>query len=328
MRGRRYVCVVLGTTLANERIEGAVARSTLPGVGNGATGPSVTSHAKNIRVAYSPDADDAFMFWAIAEGRIDTQGITFSRSRADTEALNRAAESGDAPDVSAVSMHQYAYLADRYLLLPHGGSVGVGYGPVVVAKQALTRDALRGLRVGVPGLRTSAYLVLRLLVPEIIPVVVPVAPFSRAFDALRSGEVDAVLLIHEGRLLYEGEGFHRVLELGEAWQTLTGLPLPLGGNVIAKSLGPALIAQVSSLLRESIRYALEHREEVLSWLVANETRPGVPRDRSMFDRYLAMYANQDTLDYGAAGRRAIQDLLDRGTAAGIIPHPVQVEFAP
>ena len=225
-------------------------------------------------------------------------------------------------------MHQYAYLADRYLLLPHGGSVGVGYGPVVVAKQPLDARGLAGKRVGVPGLRTSAYLVLKLLVPEIVPVVVPVAPFSRAFDALRSGEVDAVLLIHEGRLLYEHEGFHRVLELGEAWQALTGLPLPLGGNVIAKSLGPTLIAKVSSLLRESIRHALEHRDEVLSWLIANETRPGVPRDRAMFDRYLAMYANQDTLDYGTVGRRAIQDLLDRGSAAGIIPHRVEVEFAP
>ena len=286
------------------------------------------SDLRTIRIAYSPDADDAFMFWAIAEGRIDTHGIRFERERADTEALNRAAESTRAPDVSAVSIHQYAYLSERYLLLPHGGSVGVGYGPVVVATRALSVSELTGLRIGVPGMRTSAYLVLRLLVPEFTPVIVPVAPFSRAFEALRSGEVDATLLIHEGRLLYEREGFARVLELGEAWQELTSLPLPLGGNVISRALGPELIAEVSALLRESIRYALTHRDEALSALLSAETRPGVPRERSLFDRYLAMYANRDTLDYGEVGRRAIQDMLDRGHVAGLIPHRTLAEFAP
>lgn len=285
------------------------------------------THTRSIRIAYSPDADDAFMFWAIHAGHVDTGDLKFVPARADTEALNRAAEHTDAPDVTAVSMHQYAYLSDRYLLLPHGGSVGVGYGPVVVATRPLDKDQLRGMRIGVPGLRTSAYLVLKLLVPDFTPVVVPVAPFSRAFDAVKSGEVDAVLLIHEGRLLYEREGLSRVLELGEAWQALTGLPLPLGGNVIAKSLG-ADIPRVSALLRESIRYALEHRDEALEALLATETRPGVPRDRAMFDKYLGMYANQDTLDYGEQGREAIQDLLDRGHAAGIIPQRVVAEFSP
>ncbi len=281
-----------------------------------------------IRVAYSPDADDAFMFWAIAEGRIDTRGFRFVRERADTEALNRAAEAAGAPDVSAVSIHQYAYLADRYLLLPHGGSVGVGYGPVVVAKRPLPREELSGLRIGVPGPRTTAYLVLRLLVPNFTAVTVPVAPFARAFAALQNDEVDAALLIHEGRLLYERQGLHRALELGEAWKALTSLPLPLGGNVIARWLGPSVIVEVSAVLRESIRYALAHRDEVLSALLAAETREGVPRERALFDRYLAMYANQDTLDYGQEGRRAIQDVLDRGSDAGIIPHRVLVEFAP
>jgi len=292
------------------------------------------STSRTIRIAYSPDADDAFMFWALAEGLIDAAGLTFERSRADTEALNRAAEDAEgvhAPDVSAVSIHQYAYLLDRYLLLPHGGSVGVGYGPVVVSKRPLAEEGpagLRGLRIGVPGLRTTAYLVLRLLVPEFTPEIVPVAPFSRAFTALSDGEVDAVLLIHEGRLLYEAQGFHRALELGEAWQTLTGLPLPLGGNVISRALGPELIARVSDRLRESIRYALTHREQALQALLAAEQRPGVPRERALFDRYLAMYANQDTLDYGEVGRLAIQDLLDRGHEAGIIPHHTVAEFAP
>jgi len=281
-----------------------------------------------IRLAYSPDADDAFMFWAIRHARIDLNGLSFEHVRADTEALNRGAEAALAPDVTAVSIHQYAYLADRYLMLPHGGSVGAGYGPVLVAPQARTLESLAHRKVGVPGLRTSAYLVLRLLLPTFQPVIVPVAPFARAYEALRSGEVEAALLIHEGRLLYEREGLHRVTELGEAWLALTGMPLPLGGNVIARSLGTELIERVSSVLRESIRWALENRDEVLSDLVSAESRPGVPSDRATFDRYLAMYANADTLDYGPDGRRAIQELLDRGHNAGVIPHPVVVEYAP
>lgn len=268
------------------------------------------------------------MFWAITEGRIDTRGLKFVWQRADTEALNRGAESTDAPDVSAVSIHQYAYLTDRYLLLPHGGSVGVGYGPVVVARRQLDERELSGLRIGVPGLRTTAYLVLSLLVHDFESVVLPVSPFRRVFAALSDGDVDAAVLIHEGRLLYERESLFCALDLGEAWQRRHGLPLPLGGNVIAKSLGPELIARTSDVLRESIRYALEHRDEVLAALVGNETREGVPRDPALFDRYLAMYANHDTLDYGQVGRRAIEDLLERGHAAGIIPQRPVVEFAP
>jgi 1,4-dihydroxy-6-naphthoate synthase len=282
----------------------------------------------HIRLAYSPDSDDAFMFWALAHGRVDDRGLRFEHTRSDTEALNRATEARRAPDVSAVSIHQYAYLADRYLLLPHGGSVGAGYGPVLVANSTAPLEAFRYRRIGVPGLRTSAYLVLRLLLPEFEPVIVPVTPFARAYDALRGGEVDAALLIHEGRLLYEREGLACVCELGEAWQALTGLPLPLGGNVIARGLGSELIATVSQILRESIRWALDHRDEVLAALLAAEHREGVPRDRALFDRYLAMYANADTLDYGAQGRRAIADLLRRGHEAGVIPHAVEVEFAP
>lgn len=282
-----------------------------------------------IRLAYSPDADDAFMFWALREGHIDTRGLRFTHVRADTESLNRSAEDPDAPDVSAVSIHQYAYLADRWLLLPHGGSVGVGYGPVLVAREARDPASLRTGRLGVPGVRTTAYLVLRLLLgADFEAVIVPIAPFRRAFDAVRGGEVDATLLIHEGRLLYEREDLHRVLDIGEAWQALTALPLPLGGNVIRKDLGPDTIARVSAVLRESIAYALAHRDEVIDWLVSSETREGVPRDRAMIDRYLSMYANADTLDYGAEGRRAIADLLARGHAAGLIPHAVDVEFAP
>jgi 1,4-dihydroxy-6-naphthoate synthase len=285
------------------------------------------AHTDVIRLAYSPDSDDAFMFWALAAGRIQTQGLRFEHARADTEALNRAAEAARPPDVSAVSIHQYAYLSDEYLLLPHGGSVGVGYGPVLVATQPRALRDLDGGKIGVPGLRTSAYLVLRLLLPRFTPVIVPVAPFARAYEAVRSGEVDAVLLIHEGRLLYEQEGLHRVSELGEAWQALTGLPLPLGGNVIRRALGAERIAQVSQLLRESIAWALEHRSEVIDALLSAEHRPGVPRDRALFDRYLAMYANRDTLDYGERGRLAIAELLRRGHEAGVIPTLVEPEFS-
>jgi 1,4-dihydroxy-6-naphthoate synthase len=280
-----------------------------------------------IRLAYSPDADDAFMFWALTHGHVDPRGLRFEHARADTEALNRGAETQAAPDVTAVSIHQYAYLADRYLLLPHGGSVGAGYGPVLVAPSPMSLNQLRGRRIGVPGLRTSAYLVLRLLLPEFDAVVVPIAPFRQAYDAMRSGEVEAALLIHEGRLLYEQEGFARVCELGEVWQAQTGLPLPLGGNAIARGLGAERIALVSRVLRESIQWALSHRDRVLDALLASERREGVPHDRALFDRYLAMYANQDTLDYGPQGRRAIEVLLQRGYQTGIIPHQTAVEFA-
>jgi 1,4-dihydroxy-6-naphthoate synthase len=280
-----------------------------------------------IRLAYSPDSDDAFMFWALAHGHIDPRGLRFEHSRADTEALNRSTQTDAAPHVSAVSIHQYAYLADRYLLLPHGGSVGAGYGPVLVAPRERQLSELRGRRIGVPGLRTSAYLVLRLLLPEFEAVVLPISPFRRAYVALREGEVEAALLIHEGRLLYQSEGLHAVCELGEAWQARTGLPLPLGGNVIARALGPGRIALVSQILRESIAWALQHRDDVIAGLLASEHREGVPRDRAMLDRYLAMYANQDTLDYGIEGQRAIYELLRLGHEAGIIPHRVAVEFS-
>lgn len=281
-----------------------------------------------IRLAYSPDSDDAFMFWALAENRVDARGLTFEHRRADTEALNATAEHEDSADVSAVSMHQYAYLADRWLLLPHGGSVGRGYGPVVVAKGARSLASLRGARIGVPGLRTTAYLVLRLLLPDFAPVIVPIAPFRRTFDAVASGEVDAALVIHEGRLLYEREGLARVVDLGEAWARETSLPLPLGGNAIRASLGDERVALVSAVLRDAIRCALAHRDEVIDWLLARESREGVPHDRAMLDEYLAMYANEDTADYGARGRAGIAELFRRGHAAGIIPHEVRVRFAP
>lgn len=281
-----------------------------------------------IKVAFSPDSDDIFMFWALLHGRVDAEGLSFEAERADTETLNARAERGET-DVIAVSIAQYARVARDYLLLPHGMSVGRGYGPVVVAREPTALAALAGKRVGVPGLRTTAYLVLRLLVPDFEPVVIPIAPYARAFEALRAGEVDAALLIHEGRLFYEREGTHKVVDIGEAWARATGgLPLPLGGNAIRRGLGPELVEKVSRVCRSSIRWAVSHREEVARALLDAETRSDVGLDRASLDRYLDMYANADTVDAPEDVRRALGELFTRGRAAGLVPDGVRVELAP
>ncbi len=281
-----------------------------------------------IRLAFSPDSDDIFMFWALLNGKIDPEGIAFSHERADTETLNERAARGDV-DVIAVSMARYAGIADDYLLLPHGASVGRNYGPVVVATAARSLASLEGARIGVPGLRTTAYLTLRLLLPRFEAIVLPISPYARVFEALRTREVDAALLIHEGRLTYEREGFARVSDIGEGWSALTGgLPLPLGGNAIRRGLGPELVAKVSRLCKSSIAWALAHRDEVIDALLAVESRGDVGLDRAMLDRYLAMYANEDTLDLPADGRRAVSELFTRARAAGLIDRDVRVEWAP
>lgn len=290
--------------------------------------------ARPIRLSFSPDSDDIFMFWALLNGKVDVEGLTFEADRADTETLNARAERGEA-DVIAVSIAQYARVAQSYLLLPHGMSVGRNYGPVVVAPRAVEAPGLaalaafRGRRIGVPGLRTTAYLVLRLLLPEMTPVVVPIAPYARAFEALRAGEVDASLLIHEGRLLYEREGTHKVIDIGEAWAELTGgLPLPLGGNAIRRGLGPELVERVSRVCRASIRWGLEHKDEVSRALLAEEDRPDLRLDAASLDRYLAMYANADTLDAPADVRHALEELFARGRSVGVLPPDARVELAP
>lgn len=285
-----------------------------------------------IRLAFSPDSDDIFMFWALLHGKVDTEGLTFVAERADTETLNARAEDAHtsaAPDVVAVSVAQYARVAKEYLLLPHGMSVGRGYGPVVVAREPRDLSSLSGARIGVPGLRTTAYLVLRLLLPDFEPVVVPIAPYSRSFEALRAGEVDAALLIHEGRLFYEREGTKKVVDIGEAWRDQTGgLPLPLGGNAIRRDLGPATIEKISRVCRSSIRWALDHKEDVARALLASETRTDVGLDAASLDRYLTMYANADTLDAPDDVRRALEELFSRGRAIGILPSDARVELAP
>jgi len=284
---------------------------------------------QTIRLAFSPDSDDIFMFWPLLNGRIDTRGYRFEHVRADTESLNQRARAGDV-DVVAISIGSYPAVAKDYLLLPHGGSVGRGYGPVVVAREPAEPGSLRGRSIAVPGAGTTAYLVLRLLVPEFRPVFIPIQPYDRVFRALRSGEVDAALLIHEGRLTYESQGFAQVLEIGQAWAELTsGLPLPLGGNAIRRSLGPPAIAAISDLLREGIRYSLEHRSELIDELLRCETREGVALERRELDRYLAMYANDDTLAYPADAKHAVEELLTRGRAAGLLAETfAAVEWAP
>lgn len=281
-----------------------------------------------IRLAFSPDSDDIFMFWALLNGKVDAEGLSFVAERADTETLNQRAERGDC-DVIAVSIAQYARVAKDYLLLPHGMSVGRGYGPVVVALEERSLASLAGKRIGVPGLRTTAYLVLRLLLEDFEPVVVPIAPYSRAFEALRAGEVDAALLIHEGRLFFEREGTKKVVDIGVAWAEATGgLPLPLGGNAIRRDLGPAMIEKISRVCRASIRWALEHKDEVARALLAAETRADVGLDAASLDRYLAMYANADTADAPTDVRRALDELFARGRARGLISNDVRAELAP
>jgi 1,4-dihydroxy-6-naphthoate synthase len=280
-----------------------------------------------IRLAFSPDSDDIFMFWPLLAGKIDVEGLVFVSERADTESLNARAALADL-DIVAVSIARWPSIAKDYLLLPHGMSVGRGYGPVVVAPEARSLASLAGKRIGVPGLRTTAYTVLRLLLPAFEPVVVPISPYSRAFESLRAREVDAALLIHEGRLTYEREGLACVCDLGEAWAEQTsGLPLPLGGNAIRRGLGPELVAQVSRLLRTSIAWSLDHRDEVMRELLLSDSRTDLAMDRAMLDRYLTMYANADTLDAPPDVRRSIEVLYTRAQAAGLMAEVPAVEFS-
>jgi 1,4-dihydroxy-6-naphthoate synthase len=275
-----------------------------------------------MRLAYSTDLDDAFMFWALKTGRLDSRDWDFPKvehARADTATLNAWARAG-AYDVVAVSIAAWPQLARDYLMLPHGGSVGRDYGPVVVAPRAMSLD---GRRVGVPGEGTTCAVLVALAAPTAVRVPVPSAPMARAFDALSAGEVDACALIHEGRLTYAARGLELVLDLGAWWQRTHGLPLPLGGNVIRRALGPDAIARASAMLRASIDYALAHRDQAIDELVAERRE----LTRAQADHYLALYANEDTRDYGSDGRRAIEALLGAGAGCGILSH-APLEFAP
>jgi 1,4-dihydroxy-6-naphthoate synthase len=281
---------------------------------------------RSIRLAFSPDSDDIFMFWPLLRGKIDTRGYTFTAERADTETLNTRAEQGNV-DVIAVSIAHYGRIAEQYALLTHGASVGRGYGPVVVTRTPTTLQALHGKRIAIPGERTTAYAVLRLMLPEFEAVTVAISPYRRVFEALERGEVDAALLIHEGRLTYEREGTHKVADIGEWWKGETGLPLPLGGNVIAKSLGARAMQEVSTLCLASIAWALEHRSEVVEGLLQEETRTDLALTRAMLDQYLDMYANEDTRSMPDDVRQGVRELLKRMATAQLLKLAPVVEFA-
>jgi 1,4-dihydroxy-6-naphthoate synthase len=271
-----------------------------------------------IHVAHSPDSDDAFMIYALASGKIDTEGLTYVHELQDIETLNRRAMRGEL-EVTAVSIHAYAYLSDVYALLPHGASMGDKYGPRLVGREPLARADIRGKRIAIPGMLTSAYLAMRLFEPDFEPVV---TPFDQIEDAVVDGTVDLGLLIHEGQLTFGERGLHLIQDMGEWWFGETGLPLPLGGNVVRKDLGEALIRKVSRHLRDSIAYGLDHRKGALDH--AMQYARGL--DRSKADTFVGMYVNDWTLDYGNQGRLAVKQFLERGVAAGIINKPVTVEF--
>jgi 1,4-dihydroxy-6-naphthoate synthase len=271
-----------------------------------------------IRVAHSPDSDDAFMFYALAEGKIDTGDLRYVHELQDIESLNQRALKAEL-EVTAVSIHAYAYLTDRYALLPHGSSMGDRYGPRLVARAPMTRAEVRGKRIAVPGPLTTAYLALQLYEPDFEAVM---TPFDQIEDAVVNGEVDAGLLIHEGQLTFGDRGLHLVADMGEWWFQETGLPLPLGGNVVRKDLGGPLIRTVSKHLRASIAYGLEHRDTALDH--AMRYSRGLARDKA--DTFVGMYVNDWTLDYGDRGREAVRKLLERGVERGLIDKAVSVEF--
>jgi 1,4-dihydroxy-6-naphthoate synthase len=270
-------------------------------------------------VAHSPDSDDAFMHYGIASGKVPTDGLEFDHVLKDIETLNRAAFEGKY-EVSAVSFHAYAHLTDKYLLLPHGSSMGDDYGPIVVARTD-GPSSLDGVTVAVPGTLTTAFLALRIYDPAVKYVVMP---FDVIQDKVRDGEVEAGLLIHEGQLTYADEGLKKIVDLGEWWSERTGgLPLPLGGNVIRRDLGPEMVTKVSRILLASIAYALNHRQEALDY--ALQYGRGLDRDKA--DTFVGMYVNELTLEYGDRGRKAVQRLMDEAWEKRLIPKPVAVEFS-
>jgi 1,4-dihydroxy-6-naphthoate synthase len=280
---------------------------------------STSTQVREISVAHSPDSDDAFMFYGLATNKIRVPGLKFNHTLTDIETLNRKAMEGFY-DVTAISFHAYPYLQGKYVLMPCGGSVGDKYGPMIVAPRQINLDELKGMRLAVPGTLTTAYLALKLFAPKIETTVVP---FDQIIPEVLEGKHEAGLIIHEGQLSYEKSGLYRLLDLGKWWFDQTGLPLPLGGNAIRRELGPELIATINKALKDSIQYALDHREEALAYAMqfARDLDP------QMADRFVGMYVNERTIDYGADGREAIHKLLDMGYKAGIITVEPRVEFA-
>jgi 1,4-dihydroxy-6-naphthoate synthase len=280
--------------------------------------PETSPEIRTITVAHSPDSDDAFMFYGLATNKLETDGLKFEHTLKDIQSLNEDAKNG-VFDVTAISFHAYAYVADKYALLPHGASIGDKYGPIVVAKEPRDQSEIAKMKIAVPGELTSAYLALRLFDRDFEHVVVP---FDEIIDAVQKGDVDAGLLIHEGQLFYKQVGLDKVLDLGEWWFEKTGLPLPMGGNAIRRDLGPDLMKRVSKQLHRSILYSMENREDAMSY--AMQFARDMPPE--LADRFVAMWVNDLTLDYGERGKEGVRRLLSEGVEAGIIPHNVDIEF--
>jgi 1,4-dihydroxy-6-naphthoate synthase len=280
---------------------------------------STLIEARTITVAHSPDSDDAFMFYGLATDKLDTGDLKFTHVLKDIQTLNEEAFRGTY-DVTAISFHAYAYISDKYVLLPHGASIGDNYGPILVAARPAKAQDISKLKIAVPGTLTSAFLALKLFNPDFHYEVVP---FDKITDAVKKGDCDAGLLIHEGQLFYESLGLHKILDLGEWWHERTGLPLPMGGNAIRRELGPAVIHQVSDRLRESISYSLANREDALQYAMQFAR----DMDTSLADRFVAMWVNNLTLDYTDRGREGVRRFLTEGFERGIIPSLPNIEFA-
>jgi 1,4-dihydroxy-6-naphthoate synthase len=282
------------------------------------SGANFPAQTREINVAHSPDSDDAFMFYGLATHKVRTPGLRFTHTLCDIETLNQKARDG-VYDVTAISFHAYPYIQDKYALMACGGSVGEGYGPMVVSPRPFTASEVKKVRVAVPGKLTTAYLALQLFAPGIETEVVP---FDQIIPQVLEGKYEAGLIIHEGQLTYDKSGLHRVVDLGRWWLKITGLPLPLGGNAIRRELGPELMAAVCVALRESIQYGLEHREEALAYAMQFAR----DLDVQQADKFVGMYVNERTLDYGVDGREAVRRLLDMGHKAGIIGPEARVDW--
>ena len=281
--------------------------------------PRISVTTREITVAHSPDSDDAFMFYGMATNKIRVPGVKFTHTLCDIETLNRKALEGFY-DITAISFHAYPYVQDKYTLMPSGGSVGEGYGPMVVSTRNMPLDEVRSCTIAVPGTMTTAYLALKLFAPDVVTAVVP---FDEIIPQVLQGKYEAGLIIHEGQLTFHKSGLHRILDMGKWWRELTGLPLPLGGNAIRRQLGPKLMNSCCVALRDSIRYALDNRDEALQYAMQFAR----DLDAQMADKFVGMYVNERTLDYGPDGREAIIRLLEMGYTAGIIPNKPKVDFA-
>jgi 1,4-dihydroxy-6-naphthoate synthase len=279
---------------------------------------AVSAQVREISIAHSPDSDDAFMFYGLATNKIRVPGLKFTHTLSDIETLNRKAREAFY-DLTAISFHAYPYLQENYALLSSGGSVGEGYGPMIVANREYSIEQIKGKKIAVPGTLTTAYLVLKLFAPEIQTEVVP---FDQIIPQILDGRYEAGLIIHEGQLTYSKSGLHRIVDFGKWWRQETGLPLPLGGNAIKRDLGPELMREVSQALKDSIQYSLDHRDEALEYAMQFAR----DLDRQLAGRFVSMYVNERTLDYGIEGREGIRRLLEMGYERGMIPHRPNVDF--